>query len=197
MWSGFDPGGGEDFGNTVGDADFPAVVAEVSVVVPAEQDPVVGVGGATCGVVVDVVDFAPPGGDAAAGDQASAISERDRSALVPVEDTFFGTEFLDPPVPAEHHALDDARAAGMLRGGEGDGLVGAVDVRPPGLGKEVFRADGHDQGWGGPADRGQQPAGCGHGKCGGEGVMGFLRAGTAVIDRVAAGGCARRRWAGT
>ena len=87
-----EPGWCLHFGDAVVHPDSPAHGVDESVVVPAEQHPVIGVRRAALRVLLDVVDFAPAGGDTAAGDDAPAVAERDRAALVPVEDPFFGAD---------------------------------------------------------------------------------------------------------
>ena len=57
------------------------------------------------------MDFTPAGGDAAAGDDAAAVAEGDRAALVPVEDALFGAETQDAAVVTERDALDGTGAA--------------------------------------------------------------------------------------
>ena len=72
-----------------------------SVMEPAEQHTVVGVGRSAVDVLQNVVDLTPAGRDTAAGDDAAAVAERDRAALVPVEDALFGAEAQDASVVAE------------------------------------------------------------------------------------------------
>ena len=126
--------GWADVWGAVSHADVPAAGVEVAVVVPAEEDAVVGVGGAAVGVVSDVVDFAPCGGDGAAGDDAAAVAERDRAALVSVEDAFFVADADDAAGFGGRDALDHARAPGVAGGGEGNGSV--VDLCPSVAGRE-------------------------------------------------------------
>ena len=71
-----------------------------SVMEPAEQHAIVGVGGSAVDVLQNVVDLTPSGRDTAAGDDAAAVAERDRAALVPVEDALFGAESQDASVVA-------------------------------------------------------------------------------------------------
>lgn len=63
-----------NFGDAIADADVPSVGVEEAVVVPAQQDPVVRMRSSTLRVLLNVVDFAPRGTDAAAGDDASAVA---------------------------------------------------------------------------------------------------------------------------
>jgi hypothetical protein len=79
------PRWGFDLGNPAVHADLPADPVKEPVVVPAQQDAVVGVRTAP-GMFGDVVDLAPTGRNAAAGDDAPAVAKGDRAALVPVED---------------------------------------------------------------------------------------------------------------
>ena len=114
-------------------------------VVPAEGDAVVGVGGAASGVFVDVVDFAPGRGDVAAGDEAFLVAEGDRAALGGGEDPVGGADADDSPVGVEQHPLHSARARGVCGDTGGDGGVDAVDVRPAATGRVVVCGDGHHQ----------------------------------------------------
>ena len=97
-----------------------------SVVPPAEQDSVVGVGRAAFGVVGDVMRFAPSRGHAAAGDDAAAVAEGERAPLVAVEEAFLGAETQDPTVRGEGDALDDPGAPDVT----GDGWVRRVRRSP-------------------------------------------------------------------
>ncbi len=103
-----------DFGDAVVHPDFPSVAVEEPVMEPAQQDAVVGVGRATPGVFEDMMNFAPRGGDAASGDEAAAVTERDRATLPTVEDPLFGAERVDPAgVGLDLHPHDHTRAAGV------------------------------------------------------------------------------------
>ncbi len=115
-------------------------------VVPAEGNTVVGMGGAAAGVFGDVVDLTPGRGDMTAGDEALAVAEGDRAALVDGEDPVGGADADDPPVRVEQHPLHPARARGVRGDAGGDGGVDAVDVRPAASGRVVVCGDGHDQG---------------------------------------------------
>src|SRR5690606_32307289 len=112
---GVPPGGAADFGGAVADADGPFGQVEGAVVPPAEQDAVVGVGGAAVGCFLDVVDLAPSGGDGAAGDDASAVAGDDRPSLEGVEDPGARAEAHDAAVVVEEDALDAAGAGGVER----------------------------------------------------------------------------------
>jgi hypothetical protein len=68
------PRWGFDLGNPAVHADLPPDPVEEPVVVPAQQDAVVGVRGPP-GMFGDVVDLAPTGRNAAAGDDAPAVAK--------------------------------------------------------------------------------------------------------------------------
>ena len=147
---------------------------------PAEHDAVVGVGRAAVGVLEDVVDLAPGGGDAAAGDEAAAVAERDGAALPAVEDPVFGAERVIRPLSVEQHALHDPAqpaccAAAMPTGSsQPSTLAQPVPVRT-----SSARAD-DDEGGSGAADGGQQLAGGGDEQRGGQRVVPLLAAGAGL-----------------
>src|SRR6516225_1490762 len=96
--------------------------------VPTQQHAVAGVGGAAVGVVGDVVDLTPGGGDPAAGDHAAAVAEGDGAALVPVEHPVLGADPHDAAGLGEGDALDDTATGDVPGGEDGRGLV--APVRP-------------------------------------------------------------------
>ncbi len=75
-----------DLGNAVVHPDLPGQSVEVSMVVPAEQHPVVGVRWAAGGVLVNMVNFAPGRTNGATGNNAAPISRGDRTTLLRSED---------------------------------------------------------------------------------------------------------------
>src|SRR5690554_1569405 len=80
-----DPGRCFDLGCSLSHADLPAGGVDGSVVEPAQENTVAGVGRSALGIRYDVVDFAPAGGNLAAGDEASAVAQGDGLALVGCE----------------------------------------------------------------------------------------------------------------
>ena len=78
---GVEPGGGDEAGYAVGHGDGPAAGVVFAVVLAAEQDEVVGVGGSAVGPGGDVVGLAPGGGSGAAGERAAAVPRGQRAAL--------------------------------------------------------------------------------------------------------------------
>ena len=124
-------------------------------VVPTQQHPVVGVRRTAVGPFADVINFAPDRGDVAPGDEASAVAEADRFALVGGEDPVEDPDLHDPTVRVEGDPLHHAGARDVSGDGEGDGFVAPVDVRVPGTGGEVRLADFNNQGRCRTSDRGE------------------------------------------
>ena len=87
-----EPRGRADVRHAAQHPDAPPRGVDRAVVEPAQEHAVVGVGGAAVGVGDDVVDLAPRGGHGAAGDEASAVAQRDRATLVRREAAFGGAE---------------------------------------------------------------------------------------------------------
>ena len=79
-----------------------------SVVMPAQEHAVIGVCWAAVGVLCDVMDFAPCGRDGASGDDASAVAEGDRAALVAIEDSLFGSDGNGSAFASCRHSLHGA-----------------------------------------------------------------------------------------
>ena len=111
-------------------------------------------------VLENVMDFTPAGRNTAAGDDAAAVAQGDRAALVPVEDALFGAEAQDASVVAERDPLDDAGAPDVQRGRHSERHVAALRVRVPLATLGVLFAHRHDEGRCGTADRRQQTTGC-------------------------------------
>src|SRR6187431_2323153 len=78
---------------------------------PAEQHPVVRVRRPAVGVLENMVDFTPSGGNTAAGDDAPAVPQGDRPALMPVEHAFLDPDADDASVVAGGDPLDGTGAA--------------------------------------------------------------------------------------
>lgn len=107
-----------------------------------------------------MVDLAPSGRGGAAGNDAAAVAQGDRAALMPIEDPLLGADRNDASVRAGDDALDDP-AAGDVPGDRAAHRLGAaVCVRVPGAGGEVALGDRDDEGGRVPADGGQLTAGC-------------------------------------
>src|SRR5690554_4593470 len=146
-------------GDLVDHPDLPAGGGDGSVVEPAQDHSVVGVGGAAFGVGGDVVDFAPGGGDGAAGDEASAVAEGDGAALLGREAALFGAESDDGAAGVEGDGLGAAGADHLVDRPqrEWDGVAaGAAEGHEPGTvpGFEVVGGDGDQDGGGSPTDGG-------------------------------------------
>ena len=135
------------FGYASVDPDAPWPGVDESVVRPAEQDSVVGVGGAGFGVVGDVVHFTPSRRHTAAGDDAAAVAEGERASLVAVEEAFLGAETEDAAVRGEGDALDDPGAPDMTGHARRDGFVAALDRRPAGVGLRGLRRGPSRSAW--------------------------------------------------
>lgn len=102
-------------------------------------------------------DLAPPGGDPAPGNDAASVAERDRPALVAVEDAFLGSDPDDPALGRGRDALDDSGARDVPGDRGADGLLAALRMRVSGAGEDVGLIDRDDQRRRRTADRGQQP----------------------------------------
>src|SRR5690606_29623471 len=100
------PGGPPDFGHAMVHTDAPFGQVEVAVMPPAQEDTIVGMGGAAVGVLLDVMYFAPGGGHGASGNDASSVAEGDGAALEGVEDACGGSDCTDAAVAVEEDALD-------------------------------------------------------------------------------------------
>ena len=98
-------------------------------------------GGSAVGVRGDVVDLGPCGWDRAARDDAAAVAEGDRPALVGGEASFGSTELEDPAAVVEGDGLGAAGADHVPRRSERDGGVDAVGVSDTAAGREVGRSD--------------------------------------------------------
>src|SRR6187431_3022974 len=83
------PAGCSHFGYAVVHPDLPAAEVDESVVEPAEQHTIVGVRRSAIDVLLDVVDFTPAGRHTTARDDAAAVAQGDRAALVPIEHALF------------------------------------------------------------------------------------------------------------
>lgn len=149
-------------------------------VVPAEQHAVVRVGRAPSGVLGYVVDLAPARGDAAAGDHTSAVTERDRATLVPVEDALFRADRDDPSVGTCGNPLNHATTRDVAGDADAHGLLIALQMRVPAAGDEVLGVDGYDERRRVPADRRQKTGGCRDGERRSEGIVLLLRPGALI-----------------
>ena len=107
-------------------------------VMPAEHHSVVDVGRPTTGMFVNVVDFAPLGGDVAARDDASAVAQGDRPPLMVCEDALEGAERQHPPRGIERDALHRTRTGDVACRGERDRLIASADVGEAAARSEVF-----------------------------------------------------------
>ncbi|RWZ59158.1 hypothetical protein ELQ92_12850, partial [Labedella populi] len=94
---------------------------------PLSEDAVVDVGSAAVSPGDDVVDFAPSGGNPAAGDDAAAVSSDDRAALSRVEAALHGRQGQDPPVRTEGLELEPAGVDESFDRCDGNGCVESVD----------------------------------------------------------------------
>ena len=147
---------------------------------PAQHDPVVSVRGATVGVFVNVVDFTPRGRGCAARNHASAITERDRAALVGVEDTVLGGDMGDAAVAGDAHALRGSGTPGMMCRFKRNARCRRWQKRGSGAGCEGFVINHHDKRGRGTPDRGRIfTRGRDHER-GDERVMSFLRRGAGI-----------------
>ena len=88
-----------------------------------------------------------------------AVAQRDRAALVAIEDPLLGSETQDAPAASERHSLNHPGARGVPCGLDRDGLVDPFGVRPAMLLLDILLADGDDERGRGATDRGQI-AGC-------------------------------------
>src|SRR5690554_317834 len=104
------PGGCFHVRDLVDHPNVPAGGVYGPVMEPAHQHTVVCVGWAAFGSGGDVVDLAPGGGNGAAGDDAPAITERDRPALGWREAALLGAELDDRAIAVESHVLSAASA---------------------------------------------------------------------------------------
>ena len=139
----------------------------------------------------DVVDLGPCGRDGAAGDDAAAVADGDRTALVGGEAAFGRAEREDPAGVVEGDGLGAAGAdhvPGCTERDRGVDAVGVCDSAPRG---EVGGADADQDGGCGAADRGVFP-GTGRGVddrgehvvallIGGAVLTGFRRAGSILV----------------
>ncbi len=95
---------------------------------PAQQNAIVCMSWATIFGRVDVMNFAPRGGDVAAGDAAFPIPQGDRSTLLRGEAAFGRTHVDDAAVVVEHDPLDTAIAGVLLDHPHGNRGIQPVDV---------------------------------------------------------------------
>ena len=86
--------------------------------VPAEENPVVGVRRAAARVLDHVVDFAPLGSDVAARDDAATVAKADGTPLVVAEHPFQRAELHDPACVVEHNPLHRSGARDMPGGSD-------------------------------------------------------------------------------
>ena len=159
---------------------FQPTMIDESVMEPAEQHTVVGVGRPAVHMLQNMVDFTPAGGNTAAGDDAAAVAEGDRAALVPVEHAFFDAEAQDASIVAERDALDDAGTPDVQRRRHSERHVAALGVRVPLATLGILLAHRHEKGRCGAADRRQQTTGCRDRQCARERVVLLLRPGAEV-----------------
>ena len=100
------PAWGAYFGDAVVHPDLPADEVDEAVMEPAEQHTIVGVGRPAVDMLENMMDFTPSGRHTTAGDDAPAVPEGDRAALVPVEHALLNADADDASVVAGRDPLD-------------------------------------------------------------------------------------------
>ena len=155
--AGIEPRGRTDVRHPAKHPDAPARRVDRAVMEPAQQHAVVGVGGSAVGVGDDVVDLAPRGGHGASGNQASAVAQGDRAALVRREAPLGRPEADDATLVAEDDRLGAAGADHVAGSAERDRELDPVGVRDAAAGREVGGPDADEHRRRSTADRGMLP----------------------------------------
>ncbi|HWM17443.1 MAG TPA: hypothetical protein VNP97_12735, partial [Microbacterium sp.] len=114
-------------------------------VVPAEQNAIVGVRRAAARVLVHVVKLAPTRAHVASGDHTPTVTERDREPLMMVEHPVRGLDRDDATAIVGDHSLYGAAAGDLSCDRDRHGLFATLDVSEPAIIREVFRPDRDDK----------------------------------------------------